>query len=640
MQPEKSSPTERPVSIIILTWNGLDFTKACLDSLSANTDFERYEVIVADNGSDDGTAEYLRERPGIRVIWNGRNLGFAKGNNIAIRQRGSESDVILLNNDTEIVQPDWIARLQETAYSAPDIGIAGCRLVRPDGTLQHAGTFMPLDTFWGQQIGGGEKDINQHNEDKEVEGAVFACAYLKREVLDSVGLLDEEYFSYFEDTDYCLRAKEAGFRTVYCASVKIVHHENVSTRVNGVRHGDLFERAQKVFRRKWESKLKAARYTRELGWHSIFNFPTGYAISSREFVSALDRKGVHVAYKYVYGPGTPFPKEEPEAGESYMANVIRRRKLESRRPQVVYAQGDVFQRNFGSYKIGFTMLETDRIPADWVRQANLMDEVWCPSRFNLQTFLDSGVTRPVHVMPLGVDADYFNPKIRSSRMSELYTFLSVFEWGERKAPQLLLRAFNEEFQATEPVILVCKILNVDPGVNVEEQIRSLELDPAGGRIHISLNHVIPTYQLGVLYRSADCFVLPSRGEGWGMPILEAMACGLPVIATYWSAQCDFMKAHNSYPLQVERLIQAVAKCPYYEGFRWAQPSFSDLRRLMRQVYSSQTEARSRGERAALDVRAAWTWDHAAARMIDRLDAISTEGSQAATGKLTLRAHQS
>lgn len=615
--------TSRPVSIIILTWNGLEFTKACLESIRANTAFERYRIVVADNGSTDGTIEYLQQQQDITAIFHGSNLGFAKGNNLAIRQCDPDSDVILLNNDTQIVQTDWIEKLQQAAYSAADIGVAGCRLVRPDGTLQHVGTFMPLDTMWGQQIGGGEKDINQYSDTHDVEGVVFACVYLKRETLDRVGLLDEDYFSYFEDTDYCFRAKQAGYRIICCGSVKVLHHENVSARVNAVPHNKLFERAQGIFRRKWSAKLRQTRYTREIGWHSIFNFPTGYAISSRELACSLDRKGVHVAYKYVYGRGTSFPKDEPEEGETYLANVIRTRELDKRRPQVVYAQGDVFKSNFGKYKIGFTMLETDRIPAEWVRQANLMDEVWCPSEFNRQTFQDSGVIKPIHVVPLGVDPNYFNPQIRSSRISEHYTFLSIFEWGERKAPELLLRAFNEEFRATEPVVLICKVLNVDPGVDVHEQIRKLELDPSGGRIHVSLNHVIPTYQLGMLYRAVDCFVVTPRGEGWGMPIIEAMACGTPVIATDWSAHCDFMNSENAYPLAVERLIPAVAKCPYYTGFRWAQPSYPDLRRLLRHVYSNPGEAKARGAHAAQDVRNAWTWDHAADKIIERLDAIQT-----------------
>ena len=76
---------------------------------------------------------------------------------------------------------------------------------------------------------------------------------------------------------------------------------------------------------------------------------------------------------------------------------------------MVYGQGDIFYRNFGGYKVGFTMLETDGIPAEWVRQANLMDEVWCPSHFNVKTFRNSGVTRPIHAIPLGNRSGVFQP---------------------------------------------------------------------------------------------------------------------------------------------------------------------------------------------------------------------------------------
>ena len=412
----------RPVSVIVLTWNGIDYTKACLDSIRAKTDFRDYKIVVADNGSTDGTVEYLQKQTGITTVLNRENLGFTKGNNVAIANSDPESDVILLNNDTEIVQPNWISTLQEAAYSAPDIGVVGCRLVRRDGMLQHAGTYLPLDSFAGEQIGACERDVNQFPGTNDVEGVVFACVYLKRETLNTVGLLDEDYFSYFEDTDYCFRVRELGLRVVCCGSVRVIHHEHVSTRVNGVPQSKVFESAKAVFRRKWESKLRAKRYTREIGWHSLMNFPTGYAISSRELATALDRHGVHVAYKYVYGPGTLFPPDEPEMSETKMAEMIRARPLDARRVQVVYGQGDIFYRNFGAYKVGFTMLETDGIPAEWVRQANLMDEVWCPSHFNVKTFRDSGVTRPIHAIPLGIDPGYFNPQIRTSRVSERYTF--------------------------------------------------------------------------------------------------------------------------------------------------------------------------------------------------------------------------
>ena len=109
-----------------------------------------------------------------------------------------------------------------------------------------------------------------------------------------------------------------------------------------------------------------------------------------------------------------------------------------------------------------------------------------------------------------------------------------------------------------------------------------------------------------------------------MPILEAMACGLPVIATDWSAQCDFMNHGNAYPIQVERIVPAEAKCPYYKGFGWAQPSYEHLRALLRQVFENPGEARAKGMRAAEEVRAKWTWEHSARKIIARLDAIEGE----------------
>ncbi len=616
--------SDHPVTIIVLTWNGIDYTKRCLHTLRANTTYAGYRLVVVDNGSTDGTIEYLQAQNSITILSNKRNLGFAKGNNHAISSSDRNSDIVLLNNDTEIHQSDWIERLQATAYSSSDIGVVGCRLAKPEGVLQHAGTFMPIKTFWGQQLGSGERDVNQYNGDRDVEGVVFACVYIKRQALTEIGLLDEDYFSYFEDTDYCFRAIEKGYRVVCCGSVTIVHHEHASTTVNHVKQEKMFLRAQKVFRGKWERKLRDQRYTRELGWHSIFNFSTGYAISSRQLACALDRKAVHVAYKYVYGPGTVFPIREPESSDSYMVNVIRERRLDPSRIQVVYGQGDVLQSNFGKYKIGFTMLETDRIPAEWVRQANLMDEVWVPSSFNARTFLDSGVNRPIHVMPLGVDPDYFNPRIVRYPLTGVYTFLSIFEWGERKMPELLLKAFNDEFRSNEGVLLICKTLNVDPQVDVRAQIAALGLDHRGGRIHFSLNQVIPTHQLGSLYCSADCFVLATRGEGWGMPVIEAMACGLPVIATEWSAHCDFINGGNAYPLRLDRLVPAQAKCPYYAGFKWAEPSYHHLRRLMRHVVENQAEARAKGQRASRDALENWTWDKAAQKIIDRIDQILSE----------------
>lgn len=611
----------RPVTIVILTWNGLEMTRRCLDSLTTSTAFPNYHLVVVDNGSSDGTADCLEKRGDIHVLRNTVNTGFAAAVNRGIRHAPADHDIVLLNNDTVIEQADWLVRMQECAHRSADTGLVGCRLRNRDGSLQHAGAYLPLDHFRGTLTGGGERDIGQYRATRDVESVVFACVYLKREVLDAVGLLDEDYFCYYEDTDYCYRAAQRGYRTVYCGDVTILHHENASTENDPGARRSFYERGRRVFVSKWEEALRSSRYTRELGWQSVLSAPTGYAISSRQMAAALDEHGVFLSYKYAYGPGTPIPSAEPPEAASERIRLIRSRKLKPEHIQVVYGQGDVFEANSGSYKIGFTMLETDAIPKEWVRQANSMDEVWTPSAFNATTFRDSGVTRPIYTIPLGVDPHYFHPDLHSYRITGAFTFLSVFEWGARKAPELLLRAFNHEFRASEPVILLVKTTNSDPAVDVEREVRNLGLDPQGGAIHLSLNQLIPTYQLGSLYRSADCFVLPTRGEGWGMPIMEAMACGLPVIATDWSAQRDFMNEGNAFPLAVERLAPARAKCPYYEGFRWAEPSYTELRRLLRYVYTHQGEARAKGERAASEMAACWTWEHSARAIIARLDAI-------------------
>jgi glycosyltransferase involved in cell wall biosynthesis len=156
-------------------------------------------------------------------------------------------------------------------------------------------------------------------------------------------------------------------------------------------------------------------------------------------------------------------------------------------------------------------------------------------------------------------------------------------------------------------------------VRVKDEIAKLQLSERGGRIDYLFNIDFPHYQLGSLYRSADCFVSAGRGEGWDMPLMEAMACGLSSIATDWGAHEAFVTDEISYPLRVRGTVPAVAKCPYYVGFEWADPDPDHLRHLLRYVFEHQDEAAEKGRRAAATMVARWTWDQAAAKIVERLE---------------------
>ncbi|NNJ09635.1 glycosyltransferase [Chloroflexales bacterium ZM16-3] len=355
----------------------------------------------------------------------------------------------------------------------------------------------------------------------------------------------------------------------------------------------------------------------DLVWHSSFASLTGYSGSSRALVLALEDRGLAVRPLYL------FDSDDREAAlfgpvHPRIAALQRERPLRLDLPQVVYGRGDLFAKNSGGYKVGFTMLEVDRLPAEWVRQANLMDEVWAPTAWGAAMFRESGVTRPAYSVPLGVDLEIFRPGPPRAQLAGRTVFLSVFEWGVRKGWDLLLRAYRAAFRPGDDVLLLLKVDCREPAVNPLRAMAEALPSPAPP-VGLIYNRPLAPAQLAELYRGADCFVLPSRGEGWCMPALEAMACGTPALVTDWSGPTEFVRETSGYPLAIRGLVPAPADQPLYAGARWADPDMEHLVALLRRVHANRDEARAKGTLTAEDARR-WGWDAAAEVIAERLGA--------------------
>jgi len=216
------------VSIIILNWNGLEDTIECLESLKKTT-YPNYEVIVVDNGSRGNDAQVLGEKFGdyIHIIKNDKNYGYTGGNNIAIRHvlAHSEPDYLLILNNDIVVAPDFLDYLVEVAEGNGSIGIVGPKVYYYDypGRIQSAGGKINMWKGITPHIGDWEIESGQYNTGRMVDHISGCCLLVKSEVIQKVGLFDESYFCYWDETDYCARAKKAGYKLSYAPRARIWH---------------------------------------------------------------------------------------------------------------------------------------------------------------------------------------------------------------------------------------------------------------------------------------------------------------------------------------------------------------------------------------------------------------------------------
>jgi len=232
LQDDRSRDAQKTISAIIVLYNSADYIAPCLESLAA-TGYPNLEVILVDNGSEDGSLEKAREvaaKCGLDTLASdlGRNRGFASANDEAFTLSSGEI-ILLLNPDTELY-PDALTALVAAFDADESIGIAGCKLYHPDRkTIQHAGGFV-RDNGLTMHYGADEPDEGQCDEMRDVPYVTGAALAVRRDVFIEAGMLDPGYYpAYFEETDLCLAARRLGYRVVYVPDARLVHHESTTT---------------------------------------------------------------------------------------------------------------------------------------------------------------------------------------------------------------------------------------------------------------------------------------------------------------------------------------------------------------------------------------------------------------------------
>lgn len=264
------------------------------------------------------------------------------------------------------------------------------------------------------------------------------------------------------------------------------------------------------------------------------------------------------------------------------------------------------------YRVPYYIGETTRIPrhrAYFLRRAEM---VWAASQWGRRVLEANGVAADkIRVVPEGVDTRIFAPPPAGQRDTEVFRFLCVGKWEERKGTADLIRAFLQTFHRDEPVELVMHCGGTAPMHEIKRKIA--ECSGTGGP-RVVASEPVSLPKLVELMQRCNAFVLPTRGEGWGLPILEAMASELPCIVTDYSGLKEFANEDNCFLVRVESMVPVNDPKQYevrFEWGEWAQPDLAHLRSLMRFVYENRGIALNKAKRAREEAVRLWSWDRAA-----------------------------
>lgn len=376
-------------------------------------------------------------------------------------------------------------------------------------------------------------------------------------------------------------------------------------------------------------------------WRGRASHAGGWGTACREYVLALDKQGVDVK---IDNPGTYLP--EPDRNRRKKLRYLINKPYTLDKPKVLVYHYHPYHIDLKNERKRFdhiilnTAWETTKIPGNWFPTINQFDAVFVPSKHNMESLKNSGVTVPIFLVPHGADTRSYNPKNEKMPLTGTagkFIFISVFDFQHRKNPEGLLRAYWEEFKPHENVMLVIKTYwsgNKKLAGLIEVLItkykKRLGIADKNTAPLVLITSTIGKKELAGLYTLGNVFALPTRGEGVGLPFIEALSSGIPVIATGWGGQMDFLNECNSFLVdyKLERpaasMKNAISRKFLHlfaeKGQLWAEPNIINLRRQMRFAYENPSLCKLKGKQAREDMLK-MSWDRAGSALKEAIEKV-------------------
>lgn len=523
-----------PVDVVIPSYRDAAHVRTLVRSIRRTTAQGMARVIVADDCGGPEHLAALRAIDGIDVLVESeRNSGFAANVNRGLRASDSERDVIVLNSDVEAL-PGWLEGLQYAAYRDSDVGIVGAQLLYPDGRIQFGGTVRNRDApeWFDHRYRFKPGDWGPAAQTSSALAVTGACMYVRREVIERVGLLDERYEMAYEDVDWCLRAWQAGYRVRYFPIARLVHHESAT---RGTAQGERELESQRLFWERWsgffddrevrtpDGRLRIAYVTED----------TGIGGGHRDIFEHLNRladRGHDVSLYTLGDPPDWFDLRAVPVRSfpDYDALVAALAPLDAIKVATWWMTAEPVWR--ASVARGIPVyfvqdIETSYYPDHEQARHAVLDSYRPEFRYmtisawNRERLRELGLD--AELIPPGIDLDTFRPRAdvvrredmvlalgRSNPLKNLPLTLDAWRALPEPRPELCLFGIEPELAS-------------DPGMNY---VRSPD-----------------DQQVNELFCRATVFVQTSIHEGFALPPLEAMATGAAVVCTDAHGNRDFCR---------------------------------------------------------------------------------------------------